>query len=545
MIRSTICVSVLLLVAVLGPAATASERAIDLSDVALPFTGVEDGDVAGFAVTVGDLDGDGVADLTVGAPCHAGGADGGGAVHIMYGPIEDGRSLGSADVTLLGGRAGDFVGEALGAADLDGDGDDELLIGAPGPFVGADPVAAGCFQTPVQPGVNRPGEVYLVDGGERLAGNLHAREVAMSVVTGLAPADFLGLGVHGAGDVDVDGDDDLVVGAPGPGTPPVGGGAAFVFTDTIEGEVNVTSAASQLFAEAPVDLAGITVGGADLDGDRRSDLLVGAPGNALPPSRPGRVYLYHELPSGPTSLGVADVVLEGEVADDLAGRALATGDLIGDASPDLAVGAPGSDTVFVLSGGEQRSGAVALADAPVRIDGPAGGSSGYALAVVDLDGDGARELAVGRPATGAGEEGGTVAVFEAPEEELAFADADVTYRGTPGDNAGFSVAAGDLNGDEIQDLVIGAASIDGDGSGAAHVVLGRGGEGRSGEAPGRDVARSPRHPVTSGRARGDLPATGGGASVAVLLLAGVAAVRTRVCRSDRTAGRCDDIDGKG
>ncbi|MBW3664262.1 MAG: integrin alpha [Actinobacteria bacterium] len=518
---------------------------MDLSDVALAFVGAQDGDVAGFAVAIGDLDGDGIADLAVGAPCHAGGADGGGAVHVVYGPLEDGRSIGSADATLVGGQPGDFVGEGLGAADLDGDGDDELIIGAPGPFVGADPVADGCFHTPVQPGVNRPGEAYVIDGGERLAGNLDARRASVAVVSGLAPADFLGLGISVAGDVDGDGDDDLVVGASGPGSPPVGGGSAFLFTDAIDGEVSATSASAQLFGEAPADLAGVTLGGADLDGDGHSDLLVSAPGHALPPPRPGRVYLFHEPPTGAHSLAAADVVLEGEVADDLAGNGLVTGDLIGDASPDLAIGAPGTDTVFVLSGGERRSGTVALADAPVRIDGPAGGSTGYALAVVDLDGDGTRGLAVGRPARGTGDEAGSVAIFEAPEGQLTFADADGTYTGTNGDNAGFSLTAGDLTGDGIQDLVIGAASIDAAGPGAAYVVPGRSRPGRSGDQPRPDTPRPPRQAATTERASSVLPVTGGGGSLGAAWLLGGALIALFRQRAGRAATWCGNPELSG
>lgn len=454
---------------------------------------------------------------------------GAGAVHVFYGPLERGRSLGSAAATLLGSSPGDFLGEGLGTADLDGDGDDELVIGSPGPFVGAGPVGDGCFATPVQPGTNRPGEAYVLTGGERLAGPLDARATADAVITGLAPGDFFGIGVGGAGDVDGDGLADLVVGANGPGTPPVGGGAAFLFAGPVDGVLRGTEASAQLFGEVPADLAGAAVAGADLDGDGRSDLMVGAPGHSAPPARPGRVYLYLRTPSGAESLGAADAVLEGEIADDHAGTALVVADLLGDGRPEFVVGAPGSATVYLLDAGK-CSATVALAEASGRADGPVASSFGHALAVVDLDGDGRNELAVGAPATGTAGGGGEIAIFESPDGRLMFADARTRYAGVPGDNAGFALAVGDLDGDGVEDLAVGAAGLDGGGPGAVYVLRGQRLVNRSGGVAGH-IPPGPKGPPSHASGSSDvLPVTGSGAVVGagVLLVMALAGRRIRI-----------------
>lgn len=518
-----------------------------LEERSLMFRGVADGDVTGFALAVGDFDGDGTDDLAIGAPCSAASATAAGAVHILYGPLTEGRSLADADATLLGAAAGDFLGEGLAVADLDGDGADELVTSSPGPFVGAGPAGDACFATPVQSGTNRPGETYVLRGGERRSGTAVARDEADAVLTGLSPADFFGLGVAGTGDVDGDGEADLLAGAHGPGSLPSGGGSAFLFTQPLEGQISAAQATTQLFGEAPADLAGVSLASGDLDGDGHVDLFVGAPGHEFSVERAGRVYVLHDTPSGPRSLTAADAVLEGAAPQDFTGRSMAVGQLVGGPAVDIAVGAPGSNTVYLVEGGERLSGSVALTDASHRIEGETGGV-GYALAVADLNGDGTDGLVVGRPGIGLPDDGGEVAIFNDIHGELTLDQASDRYLGVPGDDVGYALAAGDLTGDGIDDLVAGAVGLDHGGPGAAYVVPGRPQRGRSGEvmpptSPGQGVPPRGPAPVESAGSEDaasgpSLPSTGGGAgSGALALLAGLVASRRRsdVWRSRRNA----------
>ncbi len=113
---------------------------------------VENGQ-AGFDVAaVGDLDGDRAEDFVVGAPFgNAGKGASAGAAYLFYGPVDPSKSrLDEADAIFLGASPGDFAGEGLGGVgDLDGDGLDELLMGAPGSIPG------------IQPGPPQPGVAYL------------------------------------------------------------------------------------------------------------------------------------------------------------------------------------------------------------------------------------------------------------------------------------------------------------------------------------------------------------------------------------------------
>lgn len=489
-------------------------------DDELVFPGVAEGDATGFAVAAGDLDGDGVADLVVGAPCHAAAGEGAGGVHVIYGPIDAGRPLAEADATLLGDERGDFTGEEVGVADLDGDGDAELLVGSPGPLVGAGPLVEGCFAAPVQPGVNRPGEVYVFHGGARLSGASDARSTADAVLTGATPGDFFGMDVDGPGDLDGDGDADLVVGAHGPGTLPAGGGAAYVFDDPISGEIPAHRARAVLLGERPGDLAGVVVEAADLDGDGSADLLVSAPGHALPPAAPSRVYLLRDVGGGPGSLAMADAVFEGTVADDFAGRAVAAGVLTGGAGADLVIGAPGSDTVHIVAGGTRHEGTVALSELPRSIDGPAGQSFGHAVTVLERRGGAAPALVIGGPAAGAPERSGVVAVFGSIEAAERLEDADRRYTGGPGGNAGYSLAAADVDGDGLGDLVVGAPALDGDGPGSVYLIPGSPGPGQrpAPPVPVPPAVADASPAVVHAAARGELPATGRPDSLAAVLL---------------------------
>ncbi|MFH1468367.1 MAG: hypothetical protein ABIO70_28520, partial [Pseudomonadota bacterium] len=151
-------------------------------------------------------------DLLIGASASDSAATDAGAAYLVLGSATPThRDLASADVTFLGEASGDAAGSAVaGVGDVDGDGLDDVAIGAPG----SDQAAADS------------GMVYLVHGGAGLAGGSLA--LADRSLTGVDAGARAGAALAGVGDVDGDGLDDLLAGAWGDGAAGPMAGAAYL-----------------------------------------------------------------------------------------------------------------------------------------------------------------------------------------------------------------------------------------------------------------------------------------------------------------------------
>jgi hypothetical protein len=366
-----------------------------------------------------DFNADGLDDLVVGAPGKAlwdGPRSGaafsfqGSAGGLLPDMVLDQEGLGANE-------ADDQLGAAIATGDFDGDGFDDVALGAPGEAPGESPAS---------------GAVFVFKGGE----------------TGLRPdiaLDQSGLGYNEegdrfgaslvAGDFDGDGFDDLAVGAPGeaPGDSPRSG-AVFVFLGSASGLMRHTSldqAQAGLGANESGDRFGEALSAGDFDGDGHSDLAVGAPGEAPGASpKSGVVFVFKGATTGLTPGRVIDQMgLGGNEEGDRFGAALSSADFDGDGFADLAVGAPGESP-----GKSPRSGAVfvfhgtiigLLPDRVVTEAGlganEAGDRFGAALASGDFDGDGVSDLAIGAPgeAPGSGPRSGAVVLFRGGAKGLS------------------------------------------------------------------------------------------------------------------------------
>ena len=410
----------------------------------LRLRGGETSEDFGYSLAAPDLDGDGVPELVVGDPQQQVGGPGvhEGAIWVFPGGVTEDAAAEEDAIRLLGPNQSSYAGESLAWGDLDGDGDDELAVGAPfdnpglGPYLGA---------------------VFIIDGMPTEDADLD--EVDGHYLWGLEDAEA-GAAVAFPGDFNGDGYAELFVGAPDLEN---GKGGAFLVMGPITGDTKIAWSNSQVFHGNKGGDAGQSVDGAgDLNGDGLMDVIVGSPNGW---DYKGAAYVVH----GPTSshhLPTEGIRLEGIAVQGKAGWSVAgLGDVNGDGKDDVAVGSPlqGEDDtgrVFIVHGPLTSS--MELQNSDATLSGVQAGSMlGQNLtAAGDIDGDGLGEVLVGAPGDDhdTGEDAGAVYLFYAPfEGALNVNDSPAWWIG---EGAGHAVSpvvvAGDQDGDGAPELFMGA-----------------------------------------------------------------------------------------
>ncbi len=383
----------------------------------------------------GDFDGDGFADVAVGAPSSR---DPGASVRIFRGS-PTGVAAAASTVLAAPADSAQFGYLVASAGDVDGDGFGDLLVAAK-----RSPTRAGSV------------EVYL--GSATGLRSTAARSIG-------ALDDTFDLALAGLGDVNGDGFGDVAIGAQhATANGLTQAGTVGVYLGSSAGLASTPSVT--LAGSAQAELFGNAVAGAgDVDGDGFADVVVGAFSARSGSDATGRVSVFHGAASGLRSS--ASRVIDGGAGRQGFGQSVAgVGDLNGDGYADIAACRDTfvdmvADNVLVFLGSATGIGAT-----PARIYQSAVVDDGFGYSIAgagDVNGDGFGDLLIGahNASPGGRMRAGTAQLFLGSAAGPSMS-ALVTFEGVGAvDQFGLSVAsAGDVNGDGFADVIVGAPLAD-------------------------------------------------------------------------------------
>ncbi len=458
-------------------------------------------DTSGYSMsTASDVNGDGYADMVIGAPSHN---NEDGRTYVVFGGPNVGQkglitlsSLNGTQGFKINGRTGskEQNGFSVSGCNVNGDLYGDLLIGA---YLGGQSDAGRSYVVLGSPGIGSQGwlNVTALNGANGFR------------IEGGAAYDFSGSWVSPAGDINQDGYDDLVIGAPHGGVPYAAfsgalqvGHSDVVFGSPALGNSGVFNLSSlnglngfRVNGQLPGDQNGYTVSAGDINGDGVDDLLTGVllqhGGSRTLPARSYVIFGGVGVGKGGsvnlTALtGQNGFQIDGELTTDygngwVSGWLNVAGDINGDGYAEVIVGAfeasPGgikqAGRSYVIFGGTKIHGNGSLSLTGLngangfKLDGSIAyeGSGSSVNTAGDVNGDGYADLVIG--ANGLGSVGGGYVIFGGrnigKNGSLPLSTVDGTNGFQIENNASYNINlgwaagfAGDVNGDGIDDFFI-------------------------------------------------------------------------------------------
>jgi hypothetical protein len=460
---------------------------IDLSDPSFTegfkVLGAVENDHSGISVSgAGDVNGDGYDDVVIGVNLASpNGKPNAGTSYVLFGKASGFSDIDLASLSItqgfkvLGAVENDRSGESVsGAGDVNGDGYDDIVIGA-------------------HQAIGAAGTSYVLFGKASGFSDIDLASLSTTQgfkVLGAVGGDHSGVSVSGAGDVNGDGFDDVIIGAilaspngkSDAGNSYVLFGKASGFSDIDLASLSTTQGFKVLGA-ADNDYSGGSVGGAgDINGDGYDDVVIGA-STASPNGKPnaGTSYVLFGKASGFSDIDLASLSTTqgfkviGAADNDYSGGSVSgAGDVNGDGYDDVIIGA--SETSYVLFGKASGFSDIDLASLSTtqgfKVLGDFTGRS--VSGAGDINGDGYDDVVIGAPAADPNGKDAAGTSYVLFGKASGFSDIDLASLSTTqgfkvlgaaeNDCSGISVSgAGDVNGDGYDDVVIGAnqASING------------------------------------------------------------------------------------
>ncbi|MEK7673511.1 MAG: S-layer homology domain-containing protein [Patescibacteria group bacterium] len=454
------------------------ESSIDDLASKIELSGGDDGGQFGAAYTVGDFNNDGRDDLVISSPyASADGNQWSGQIDIILSTPEMGEKK---MISITGDDDGDQLGTSLASGDFNGDGITDIAVSAHN----------ATFDE------KRSGKVYVINGAEDLYSQTYRQmtsqrgrrigSMASGRLNGVTTGDGFGMSI-GAYDINQDGLDDLIVGAPLVSVEDSKVGAAY----TYYGDSSGFLAGRVFYGRTEDGRFGAQVGAGKITSTGSVDILVGAyreDQDGL--DQVGKIYLYKNATKGEPTI-TPDLVFEGKSENDWFGFYFTVGDVNQDGFDDLVassfpyINPKYSGKVSVFYGGKRMK-----SDKPnVTIRKDSGEARlGLSISVQDINADGRSDLLIGAPGISTGkslEAGYVYGIYNKPdgflpEYSIDANDMNLVIRGESSDDwFGSSIGMLDFNEDGLEDLFVGGRYADNPNSpnsGKGYVIVGSGGD---------------------------------------------------------------------